>query len=327
MTEPMVRDWAEAGSEITVAALPHIAPVYRSIPSVTHVLEWSFKRKTLQLIKRFQISRELRGQYDLCVICPNSFKSALIPWFAAIPDRIAYLGEFRGWFLTQSLSNPERNHRGSMVSFYKALGPLGKEKPSTLDLVTNAPYLKVKESLITRALSLYGLTKGAYTVIAPGAEYGSAKRWPAEYYAELVSRVSQSGGTVIILGSKNDQAVAQQIKKDSELRNSKIGSDIRNLAGETELLQAIALIAAAKCMVSNDSGLMHIGAALGVPQVAIFGSSSPLHTPPLSNKAKVIWLSLPCAPCFKRVCPLGHLKCLRDIDVGQVEAALKIACS
>src|SRR5205823_4545598 len=142
--------------------------------------------------------------------------------------------------------------------------------------------------------------EGRYVVFCPGAEYGPAKRWP--YFRELAATLAVN---VVILGSPNDEQAAQ-------------GIEGKNLVGKTTLDEAINLIAGAAYVVSNDSGLMHIAAALGRPQVALFGSSSPVHTPPLSTEARVLWLKLECSPCFERVCPLGHFRCMRELGVETV---------
>ena len=319
MTEPLVNDCVQAGYKITVAALPHIASVYRAMHGIEQVLEWSFVRKRIELIKRIRTARLIRDQFDICIICPNSFKSALIPWLAKVIARVGYLGEYRAWLLTKVFANPDRHHRGSMVDFYRKLGPSEVAQ-------RDVPQLFVSEELINRELTQFSLLRGEFTVIAPGAEYGVAKRWPVEYYAELAGKISLEGGTVVILGAVSDHEVAEKIKNSAlpiSKRTEKTTGLIKNLAGHTKLSQAIALIAGAKCLISNDSGLMHIGAALSIPQVAIFGSSSPLHTPPLNERANVLWLSLSCAPCFKRDCPLGHLRCLRGISVDQVGSAVE----
>jgi heptosyltransferase-2 len=163
-----------------------------------------------------------------------------------------------------------------------------------------------------------------YTVFAPGAEFGPAKRWPAEHYAELAQRLQRR---VVLLGSGKEAALCEEI---ATAANAGRAGHCLNLAGKTSLDQALCLIAAATNMVSNDSGLMHVAASLGVAQVAIFGSSSPLHTPPLNDKARVLWLKndaqyqppLDCAPCFERTCPLPvgpqHLRCLNDITAARV---------
>ena len=156
-------------------------------------------------------------------------------------------------------------------------------------------------------------------VMCPGAEYGPTKRWPTTHFADLAQRliVSNPNTQIILLGSKGDHALAQEITSQA-----KQDACIHNWCGDTSLDEAIALIGMSKAVISNDSGLMHIAAALKTPQVAIFGSSDPGHTPPLSDKAKVIWLNLPCSPCHKRVCPLGHLNCLNNILPEQVFATL-----
>jgi heptosyltransferase-2 len=157
--------------------------------------------------------------------------------------------------------------------------------------------------------------------MCPGAEYGPTKRWPTEHFAQLAQILiaANPNNHVILLGSKSDQALGTEI-----LSLANLPKNILNWCGSTSLDEAIALIGLSKAVISNDSGLMHIAAALKVPQVAIFGSSDPAHTPPLSDQAKVIWLNMPCSPCHKRECPLGHLKCLKDIQPEQVLATLNI---
>jgi heptosyltransferase II len=173
-------------------------------------------------------------------------------------------------------------------------------------------------------LAALALQAGGYYVFAPGAEYGTAKRWPAIHFAELARTLDVP---VVLLGSGKEAELCQ------EIAGAAGHGTCLNLAGKTPLLQAFALIAAARAVVSNDSGLMHVAAAFGVPQVAVFGSSSPLHTPPLNDKAQVLWLKqdagyqppLDCSPCFQRECPLGHTRCLYDITPQRVLAALAAA--
>ena len=175
-------------------------------------------------------------------------------------------------------------------------------------------------------LQAQGLAAGAYYVFAPGAEYGPAKRWPAAHYGALAAQLD---APVLLLGSGKEAALWEEIAQAAG------GAACRVLAGKTSLVEALALIAGARAVVSNDSGLMHVAAAFGVPQVAVFGSSSPLHTPPLSARAQVLWLkqdaayqpALDCAPCFERECPLGHTRCLTDIPPARVLASLQVAAA
>ena len=306
MTEPLLRRLAARGERLTVGALPWVAPVYRVMPQVAEVIEFPFAHGGLQFKARRSIARQIEGQFDAAYVLPNSLKSALLPFLASIPKRIGYLGEARIGLLTHRLKNPK--NKPPMVAFYSALsGETGIE--------ADRPQLHVPDAEINETLTEFGLQRGAYTVFAPGSEYGPAKRWPAAHYAALAN---QLGGPVLLLGSGKEADLCTEIAEKAV--------NCLNFAGKTTLAQAIRAQAASKLIVTNDSGLMHVGAALGVPQVAIFGSSSPLHTPPLSEKAIVIWLKtdatyqppLDCAPCFERVCPLGHTRCLNDITAAMV---------
>ena len=318
MTEPLLRRLAARGERLTVGALPWVAPVYRAMPQVAEVIEFPFAHGGLQFKARRAIARQIEGQFDTAYVLPNSLKSAVLPFLASIPKRVGYLGEVRVGLLTHRLKNPK--NKPPMVAFYSALsGEAGIE--------TDRPQLQVPAELMTQTLQRLGLVAGGYVVFAPGAEYGPAKRWPARYFAELGAALDVP---VVLLGSGKEAALCSDIAAPIQAaRGSDSGlaaAAAYNLAGKTSLSDALALIAASKCTVSNDSGLMHVAAALGVPQVAIFGSSSPLHTPPLNDRAHVLWLKtdpayqppLDCAPCFERDCPLGHMRCLNDITPQRV---------
>jgi len=310
MTEPLLRRLAARGERLTVGALPWVAPVYRAMPQVAEVIEFPFAHGGLQFKARRALARQLTGRFEVAYVCPNSLKSSLLPFLAQIPRRIGYLGEARVGLLTHRLKNPAKGRRPPMVAFYSALSGEG-------GVESDQPRLALATLEVDAALRNQALSKDEYYVFVPGAEYGPAKRWPASRFAELARLLDKP---VVLLGSGKEMALAQEI---AQLASD---ADIRNLAGATSLTQAFALIAAARQVVTNDSGLMHVAAALGVAQVAIFGSSSPLHTPPLSDKAQVVWLkndpayqpALDCAPCYERSCPLGHLRCLRDIDASRV---------
>ena len=316
MTEPLLRRLATRGERLTVGALPWVAPVYRAMPQVAEVIEFPFAHGGLQFAARRNIAKRIEGQFDAAYVLPNSLKSALLPFLASIPMRIGYLGEARIGLLTHRLKNPK--NKPPMVAFYSALsGEAGID--------ADRPQLSVPDAQVDQTLAELGLKRGSYAVFAPGSEYGPAKRWPLEHYAALANKLAMP---VVLLGSAKEADLCSEIALTAP--------NCINLAGKTSLAQAICAQAASKFIVSNDSGLMHVAAALGVPQVAIFGSSSPLHTPPLSAKAAVLWLKtdaayqppLDCAPCFERVCPLaandGHMRCLNDIRVERVLAALPL---
>ncbi|TFZ06684.1 lipopolysaccharide heptosyltransferase II [Ramlibacter henchirensis] len=316
MTQPLLRRLHARGERLTVGAVPWVAPVYRAMPQVEQVLEFPFQHGGLQWGARRRLGRELHGRFDTAYVLPNSLKSALLPFLASIPRRVGYLGEARVGLLTHRLKNPQ--DKPPMVAFYSALS--GERE----GLEQDRPVLRLDAREIDAALAAQGLRRGGYLVFAPGAEYGSSKRWPVEHYAALAASLQQP---VLLLGSGKDTPVCEAI--------AAAAPNCRNLAGHTSLAQAFALIAAARAVVSNDSGLMHVAAAFGVPQVALFGSSSPLHTPPLNDAARVVWLKddpgyqppLDCAPCFARECPLGHHRCLRDVRPERVAGLVQGAVS
>ena len=207
-----------------------------------------------------------------------------------------------------------------MVEHYLALSQLLND--DTLLFSETAPKLNlspIAKVSVENKLQSADINRDSIYVMCPGAEYGPTKRWPTEHFAALAEKLIAQNATnqIILLGSKSDHELAQEITSQA-----KKAGNIHNWCGNTSLDEAIALIGMSKAVVSNDSGLMHIAAALQTPQVAIFGSSDPAHTPPLSDKAKIIWLNLPCSPCHKRACPLDHLKCLKDILPEQVLATL-----
>jgi heptosyltransferase II len=334
MTEPLVRRLSERGERVTVGALPSVAAVYRAMPGVVQVIELPAQRGRLQLRERLRIAKEMRGQFAVAYVCPNSLKSALIPWLARIPQRVGYIGEMRWGLLTDHLINPDKDERPPMVEFYAALSLVGQTGEVLQSRVSGdlRPRFAMRPEVIEQALvelthrpELPTMARHSFMVFAPGAEYGAAKRWPAEYFAAVAAAVDRP---VLLLGGPKDVELCEHI---ATLANARNKGCCFNLAGQTTLEQAFALISLAYRVLTNDSGLMHVAAALSVPQVAVFGSSSPDHTPPLSEKARVLWLRLDpqyhpplaCAPCYERECPLGHMRCLIDLKPERVLALLR----
>jgi heptosyltransferase-2 len=289
MAQPLLSRLKDAGAKIEVLAPEWVAAVLRRMPEVDHVIAMPYRHGALQLGERWRLSRAIAARgYDRAIVLPNSWKSALVPFLAGIPQRAGYVGELRYGLLNSTLPNS----KSPMPQHYARLaGPLaGALAP---------PRLTVSTEEIAEAQQRFGIA-GPYAVLCPGAEYGPAKRWP--YFKELAARMPMPS---VVLGSASDREAASGIP----------GKD---LVGRTTLDEAIRLIAGAALVVSNDSGLMHVAAALGRPQVALFGSSSPEHTPPASANARVLWLRLECSPCFARECPLGHFRCMKEISVDQV---------
>src|SRR5438477_9276008 len=295
MAQPLLARLREKlpGVEIDLLAPEWVAAVARRMPEVREVIAAPFRHGALQLRERWKLGRtlKLRG-YDQAIVLPNTWKSALVPFFADIPLRSGYVGESRYGLLNLLY----KKQAAAMALHYARLSePPGKAPQQPLP----APRLRVAPGEVAAATRRFRL-EGPYAVLCPGAEYGPAKRWP--YFKELAERLEMP---VVLLGSPNDAAAAA-------------GVGGKNLVGKTTLDEAIELIAGADLVVSNDSGLMHVAAALGRPLVALFGSSSPEQTPPQSGRSRLLWLNPECSPCFERECPLGHFRCMREMSVDMV---------
>lgn len=309
MAQPLLRRLKELhpNRPIDVLAPKWVAPAWEAMREVDTVMETPFRHGALQLGERRKFARELakKGYADSYVL-PNTLKYALIPWLAGIPRRVGYKGEMR-YGLVNVMHHDERDAPRPMALFYQALADApvrGLARPAKLPY----PQMHVSQEESQAAMRKLGIADGTrYITFAPGAEFGPAKRWPVEQFAELARMVRQEqpGTEVLLLGSPKDREVCDEIVA--------LAPHARNIAGATSLKEAIALIAHSSAMVTNDSGLMHIAAALGRPIVAIYGPTDPRHTPPHSDLAKVLWLHIECAPCQQRECPLGHHNCMRGI--------------
>jgi heptosyltransferase-2 len=282
-------------ARIDVLAPAWVAPVVRRMPEVSGVIETAFAHGPLALRERWRLGRTLKALgYDQAIVLPNSWKSALAPFFADIRIRSGYVGESRYGLL--NLLYRKAPGREPMAEHYARLA---EARGTELSQPLPAPRLAVDREAAERTRERFGLPE-RYAALCPGAEYGPAKRWP--YFAALAARLDLPAA---LLGSPKERELCAAIEG-------------RNLAGETTLDEAIEILACARYVVSNDSGLMHVAAALGRPQIALFGSSSPKHTPPLSDKARVLWLGLDCSPCYARECPLGHFRCMKELTVERV---------
>ena len=279
------------------------------MPEVHDVIVNPFPHGALQLSARRILGKELRAnQYDQAIVLPNSLKSALVPYFANIPVRTGFIGEMRYGLLNDARKLDKRK----LPLMVERFSQLAEDRDTDISRPIPNPLLQVSDDQRKKALDKFVLsTQQPVAVFCPGAEYGPAKRWPVQYYAELAQRLRSDGYTVWLIGSPKDKEVADKIVA---LGNAQAV----NLCGVTNLSDAITLISCADLVVSNDSGLMHIAAALDRPMLAIFGSSSPQFTPPLSDNAQVLKLDIPCSPCFKRECHLKHFNCMMQMTPQKV---------
>jgi heptosyltransferase-2 len=300
------------GLQLDALAPRWVAPVLQRMDEITRVVDSPFGHGQLSLKARWRLARQLatRG-YDAVYVLPNSLKSALVPFMAGIPQRVGFTGEAR-----YGLINVRHDlDKGALPLMVERFAQLAETPGAALPRPVFHPKIRSTATDQQRTLAELGLARPPrIAAFCPGAEYGPAKRWPARHFATLAQLLGERGYAVWLFGSPKDHAVAEEIVQLAP-------GLCRNLCGATTLGQAVDLLALADLVVCNDSGLMHVAAALDRPIVALYGSSSPGFTPPLSDRADILSLHLECSPCFKRECPLGHLDCLNKLSPEQVLAA------
>jgi heptosyltransferase-2 len=295
---------------IDVLAADSVAPVYRRMPEVRAVVRSPFRHEEFGFLGRLRQGRALAGRYGRAYILPGSWKSALAPFAAGVARRSGYLREARWGLLNDPRPLPEALRRRTAVAFQALAEPRVAFEASWL----RPPKLTADAANRDAQLQAYGLVNGEFAAFFPGAEYGPAKRWPTRRWIELARRLEGQGLRCALIGAPGDIPVAREIAAGA--------ANVVDIVGRTRLEDAIDLISAARFAVTNDSGLMHVAAAIGRKVVALYGSTSPDDTPPLTHSAEVVTLKLTCSPCRKRVCPLGHLDCLERLGVELVTDAL-----
>ncbi|HEV7164031.1 MAG TPA: lipopolysaccharide heptosyltransferase II [Gammaproteobacteria bacterium] len=295
-------------SEIDVLAPSWSRPLLARMPEVHAAVMLPVEHGEFGYGVRKRLGRALNRRYTRAVVLPRSWKSALVPAFAGIPVRTGYRGEWR-YGLINDMRKLDKKRLPQTVQRYVALG---LERDAPLPPTIHKPYLRVDKDNQAMLLDINRLHLDKPVVaLLPGAEYGPAKRWPLARYGELAKRLTASGKQVWVFGSAKEHNLGDAIVKQA-------GESAVNLCGGTKLVDVVDLLALTRCAVSNDSGLMHMAAAVGVKLVAIYGSSSPEYTPPLTDKADVVYLKLDCSPCFERECPLKHMNCLNQIAVDDI---------
>lgn len=294
---------------IDVVAPAWSKPLLRRMPQINTAFSLPVGHGKLQLRQRWKLGRQLRSnQYHQAIVIPRSYKAALVPWFTKVPVRTGYKGESR-YGIINDMRPLDKSVLTQTVQRYVALGlPANASFPPPIP----EPKLTVDTHNRDRLVSKLELNDVSKVIaLLPGAEYGPSKRWPIERYRELAQRLSAIGHPVWVFGSDKERSIGEQICTGSS-------ENIVNLCGRTALEDVIDLLSLVNVVVTNDSGLMHVAAAVGSKIVAIYGSTTPAYTPPLTTKAQVLYENLDCSPCFKRQCPLGHTLCLKNINVERV---------
>ncbi len=302
---------------ISVLAPDWTRPLLDRMPEVEKSISLQIGHGELALGKRRAIGKDLsREQFTTAIVLPNSFKSALIPFHAGIPKRVAWKGEWRNLLLSDC-RHLDKQVLPLMVQRFVALAhPASNVAPVSIP----EPRLESEPESVEAALAALDLPLAEKLLaICPGAEFGISKQWPAEHFASACKAKIDQGWNVWIFGSEKDAGVANEIM---QMLSPKQRSSCVSLAGRTSLAQAIDLLSIAEAVISNDSGLMHIAAALDKPVVALYGSTSPDFTPPLTEKSRLLFTDIECRPCFQRECPLGHKKCLVELEPGRAITAV-----
>lgn len=277
------------------------------MPEVRNSIVLPFKHGELRLWQRYIFGRQFRSEaYDQVIFIPNSFKSVFAVMAARIPKRTGWNGKElpRRWFLNDG-RNLDTKKYPLMVQRFMALGlPADRALPDAIPF----PQLQISSKSVEESLAKHQLEKPVkpLLIVAPGAEFGPSKRWPAEYFADIANEKLRQGWQVWLVGSIKDAPIAEKIQDLSS-------QQCINLCGKTDLAAVIDLMSLGTIVVSNDSGLMHMAAALQRPVVGIYGSTPATVTPPLGLKNATVTLGLSCSPCYKRECPLGHWRCMQDL--------------
>lgn len=293
---------------VDVLAPGWVLPLASRIPGVRAGIAAPFGHGALALRERRRLGHALRAaNYAQALVLPNSWKSALVPWFARIGRRTGWIGEFRHGLLNDA----RRLDRSALRLMVERFAALALQPGEPLPRPLPEPRLQADAQRARSAALGLGLDPGQpCAVLCPGAEYGPAKRWPVHHFITAARSLAARGLQVWLMGSARDAPATAAIAAQCP--------EAADLAGRTTLEEAVDLLSLAALVITNDSGLMHVAAALDRPMVALFGSSSPQFTPPLSRRAQVARHAVPCSPCFERTCPLGHFDCLEKLDPAAV---------
>ena len=322
MCQALFKALKKQNKTIDVLAPKWCKDILYCMPEINNIIELPFEHGDLRLKDRYKFAQSLKKyNYNECIVTPNSFKSALIPYWAKIPTRTGWLGESRYYILNnqQKLNKPKLPLMVQRLVFLAYMKQNYKQD-NINHIKIPSPKLEIKPENIVNSLQNLNLNidNNKILILAPGAAFGDAKKWPAEYFAEVANNKLKQDWQVWILGSNKDSDTAEKINK---LTNNQC----IDLSGKTSLIDTVSLISCGTCIVSNDSGLLHVAAAVDTPIVGVYGSTSPDFTPPLISEDKKAILkvdNLDCRPCFKPKCKFGHYKCLYDLKPEKIEQAI-----
>lgn len=300
-----------AGCVIDVVSPEWSVPVLERMPEVRQGIALPVMHGKFDFSVRYRLGHSLRARkYSHAIILPRSWKSALVPYFAAVPVRTGYKGEMR-YGLLNDIRTLDATVLVQTVQRYVAHAYLESEYSVSPPKIPY-PELRSNKENSDKLLDEFGLSLEKPVVgFVPGAEYGPAKQWPTRYFAELASLLVEQGYQVWVLGSAKETSLGDEIVQGA-------ADGVYNLCGKTELVDVIDLIACTEQVVTNDSGLMHVAAAMDVKVNVIYGSSTPDYTPPLTYSAEIYYKQLSCSPCFARTCKYGHYECLTKISPDEV---------
>jgi heptosyltransferase-2 len=307
-------------AEIFILAKPWVAEIFQKNPVVDQVYFFQSPGIHQGLRGKWRLARQLKEEgFELAILLQNAFEAALISFLAGIPRRAGYNTDGRGFMLTHPVALRKEIEKGHQVDYYlEMVESLGFQRAKRI------PSLQVsaeRREEAGRMLQSFRLQESQRVVgISPGATYGSAKQWYPERYAELADRIARNlGARILMFGSEGDKKVALQVRQNTRI-------PLIDLTGVTTLGQAMALISYCGLFITNDSGLMHVAAALGVPVIAIFGSTNPERTGPVGEVCRVVRKPIPCAPCLKTECPEDR-RCMGLISVDEVYEEVKTILS
>ncbi len=317
MTTPAVRAIREnfPRAEISLLAKPWVVPVFQNSPHVDRIVVYEAKGRHRGTGGRLRLARDLRRhRFDAAILLQNAIEAALITWLAGIPLRVGFDTDGRRLLLTHPVHRTRQVKTIHQTGYYLAM-----LAGAGLHIGSAELFLQLgadDRRRAARRLAQWDISKNKKLIgINPSATFGPTKQWFPERFAALADRLQATYDAVVaIFGGPGDRVLGDRIA--AAMRRPPI-----DLCGRTGLGEAMALIAACHLFITNDSGLMHVAAALDVPLVAIFGSTNPVTTGPFSTNSRVVKSAVDCAPCLKPQCPLGHMNCMRDITVDMVFAA------